>query len=101
MAMLNLGLITLQICSQCILLVQPTGLVKYYMSFLNHTPWVECDTKIIFKQSNASLISEMFLICGQTKAKEISLPYYLPKSVLIHFPKVLVYWETQSASFRI
>ena len=49
--------------------------------------WPGCDTRSIFKQSKASLISELFFsyIGCLIKAKEFSLLYYLFKAGLVWF----------------
>ena len=80
----------------------------YVYVFTNPSSWEGCDTGSIFQGSLTCLNSEIsFSKTGcLTKAKEPSLPYYLPLAGrriirFIPFPRVLVQCEMQSASSRI
>ena len=71
-------------------------------------PWTGWDIRSIFKQSKAGLDLEFFFskISCLTKAKESSLPYYLPmdggrRDGFMLFFKVLMQSETQTALSRV
>ena len=71
------------------------------MYLTNHSPWDWCDTRSIFKQSTAGSNSVFFLPdLLSTKAKEISLSYYLTiagerRYGFMHFSRAIAQSETQ------
>ena len=76
--------------------------------FTNPSAWAGYDTRSIFKRSLTGLNSEFFFskTSCPTKAKEFSLPYYLPIAGgriigFIPFPRVLVLCEMQSVSSMV
>ena len=83
-------------------------LIQLYV-FTNPTAWVGCNTKSILMWSLTGLNSEFsFILSGcLTKAKGLSLPYYLPIAGgriigFIAFPKgISAVWKMQSALSRI
>ena len=76
--------------------------------FSNPSARARYDTRSVFKRSLTGLKSEFSFskTSCNTKAKELSLPYYFPIAGgriigFIPFPRVLVLCEIQSVSFRI
>ena len=83
-------------------------LFVYLSIFPNPSARARYDTRSIFKRSLTGLNSEFSFSHTSclTKAKELSLPYYLPIAGgriigFIPFPRVLVLCEMQSVSSRI